>query len=197
MSPGGALAVSVMPQVGPRWGRPVDRDTRGVNSPCYGPYSVELQSLLPSMASGLLVEEVSPMAQPSDLIANASTGGDGIHDGGAALLRPGSSGQRLEVAEQSSDLAAEAQFGGSADVDGDGDRWQGERRRVQLLEGDLRGMQSSNDGPMLALADSAPIPISAFRRPLRAARCMSAPQERDPVGPAAQMMRDHRPHGTS
>ena len=33
MSPGGALAVSVMPQVGPRWGRPVGREARGVNDP--------------------------------------------------------------------------------------------------------------------------------------------------------------------
>ena len=33
MSPGGALAVSVMPQVGPRWGRSVGREARGVNDP--------------------------------------------------------------------------------------------------------------------------------------------------------------------
>ena len=38
MSPGGALAVSAMPQVCPRWGRPHIRDTRGVNDlpPCAG-----------------------------------------------------------------------------------------------------------------------------------------------------------------
>ena len=39
MSPGGARPVSVIRQVGPRWGRPRGRDTRGVNDPppcaCY------------------------------------------------------------------------------------------------------------------------------------------------------------------
>ena len=95
------------------------------------------------------------MAQPSFQLASASVGGDGVRDGGAAVLQPGSSIRRRTVAEQSSDLAAEASSENQPDGDGDGDRWQDGERRVQLEEDDLGGEQSSNGGPFLPLAGSA------------------------------------------
>ena len=95
---------------------------------------------------------VTAVSQPSTLPASASAGGHGVHDDGAALLQPGLSVRQEAVAEQSSDVAAEASSEVEADVEGEGGRWQAERRRVQLEKGDLGGEQSSNSDPLLPLA---------------------------------------------